>query len=88
VSLDRTDGFFNTFDKWSKLIAKFGEPIARRRPDYEMPPQVLFQLGETAVNGRLAYRQHLRRRNRAAAAGDSQEVPKVVPSKHGYANLT
>jgi hypothetical protein len=55
MSLDRTDRLLHAFDKRPKLLAKLGEAISRGRAHYEMTSNSRFQLGQAAVNGRLAY---------------------------------
>jgi hypothetical protein len=53
-------------------------------------PELALQLGQAAVHGRLVHAERFRGRDRAAVAGDRQQVAQVAPLDHAgvYAILS
>jgi hypothetical protein len=66
----------------AQFLPEFGQPVAGWVSHHELLTELPFERLKPAMDGRLAEAQRFRRRERAAAAGDRDEISEVVPVKH------
>ena len=65
-----------------QLLCELGEPVAPDAALDKPAPEAPFKLNEATVHSGLVHAERLRRRQRAAVAGEREEVFEVVPVEH------
>src|SRR4029077_9129386 len=64
------------------LLAELRQAVAGRAALHQAAAELLLERRDAPVHGRLAQPQRLGGRERAAVAGDGEEVAQVVPVEH------
>jgi len=82
LALEARDRGFHALGMGQHLLAQPGEAVSGRVPFDQPAAELLLERSEPPVHGRLGESQRLGGRERAAVAGDGEEVAQVVPVEH------